>query len=123
MLVEMEILIIDGEPIDAYVANPDTGSIILNVPRWNYGMWKVNDVDITYVTCPFPEDPTRIHPTAKTACFDLIMIDILKSPDSQLQSAMKDGDFAINYNPNRDLVKERLDRLKRPLIMIIGSSP
>ena len=44
------------------------------------------------------------------------MIDILKSPDSQLQSAMKDGDFAINYNPEQRLVKERLDRLKRPLI-------
>jgi len=115
-------LIIDGVPVTAYVANPDTGSVILNVPRWNYGMWKVNDVNVTYTTCPFPDDPTKIHPTAKSVCFDLVMHDILKSPDSKLTSSMKDGDFAVSYS-NRNLIMERLDRLKRPIMMIIGSSP
>ena len=116
-------LVIDGVPVTSYVANPDTGSIVLNVPRWNYGMWKVNDTVITYVTCPFPDDPTRIHPTARAAVFDLIMVEVLKTPDGQLQSSMKDGDFSVTYNPSRNLVMERLDRLKRPLIMIVGSSP
>jgi hypothetical protein len=115
-------LIIDGVPVTAYVANPDTGSLILNVPRWNYGMWKVNDTHVTYVTCPFPEDPTRIHPTAKSVCFDLVMFDLLKSPDGKLMSSMKDGEFSVSYS-SRDVIMERLNRLKRPLMMIIGSSP
>ena len=116
-------LIIDGVAVTAYVANPDTGSIILNVPRWNYGMWKVNDVVVTYVTCPFLDNPGKIHPTAKSVCFNLVMRELVMAPDGQLQSSMKDGDFAVSFNTNKDLIMARLDRLQRPIMMIIGSSP
>ena len=98
-------LIIDGTNITGYVLNPMTGSIQLDVPRWNYGSWKANDITVTYTTCPFLDNPTKIHPTARSILSDMVLYTIKEGRSNQ------DIDYTLFNN--------RLDKITRPVMVII----
>jgi len=108
-------IIVDNVEIDWYLTEPDYGIITFDVPYLNWGPYRVNNMIIQYTTCPFLNDPTKIHPGAKKLLSDMLIAGFVMDPSGHAVSSFKDGDFNINFM-QEDIWQRKLDLLSRPVM-------
>ena len=108
---------LDGETIDWYMTEYQNGNILFDVPIYDWGPWRVNNVDLLYTVTPSYQDPTVVvDPVGAKLCWDMVFKEQLLPADGLKMSRMKDSDIQIEYAAV-DWVMERIAALKRPLVM------
>lgn len=111
-------LTIDGQNLTWYLQEPDYGIIVFDMPIFNWGPYRVNNLVIKYTTCPFLDDPDKVHPAAKRLVADMCMYEISKRPDGLKPQSVKEGDLSMSFQAV-DWIQERIDALRRPFMAII----
>lgn len=109
---------IDGRTVTWYLTEPEHGIILFDMPILSWGPYRGNNIVVQYTVCPFLDDPDKVHPVARKLVADMCLQELLKSPDGQELSSVKEGDLAESYT-NVDWVDKQLDRLKRPIFATI----
>lgn len=117
-ILSVEKLQVDETNINWYLHNPQIGIILFDTPIYGEEPLNLNNITIEYITCPFLDDPDKVHPVARRLVVDLCLDEILKSPSGQELSSVKEGDLAETYT-NVNWVEKRLDQLKRPIFAAI----
>ncbi len=108
---------LDGETIDWYMTEYQNGNILFDVPIYDWGPWRVNNVDLLYTVTPSYQDPSVVvDPVGAKLCWDMVFKEQLLPADGLKMSRMKDSDIQIEYAAV-DWVMERIAALKRPLVM------
>jgi hypothetical protein len=108
---------VDGDVIDWYMCEYQNGNILFDVPIYDWGPWRVNNVDILYTVTPDYQDPTvLVDPVAKKLVWDMVFKEQLLPADGLKMNRMKDSDIQIEYAAV-DWVIQRIQDLKRPMVM------
>ena len=111
-------LTMDGQPVTWYLQEPDYGILVFDMPIFNWGPYRVNNLVIKYTTCPFLDNPDKVHPTAKRLVADMCMYEISKQPNGLKPQSMKEGDLSVSFM-QEDWIQERIDALRRPFLAIV----
>lgn len=107
---------LDGETIDWYMCEYQNGNILFDVPIYDWGPWRVNNVDLLYTVTPSYQDPTvLVDPVGAKLCWDMVFKEQLLPADGLKMNRMKDSDIQIEYAAV-DWVMERIAALKRPMV-------
>ncbi len=117
-VLSVESLTIDETGVSWYLKDPDLGIILFDTPIYGEGHFNLNNIMVQYTTCPFLEDPDKVHPTARRLVADLCLQELLKSPGGKELASVKEGDLAETYT-NVDWVEKRIEQLKRPIFATI----
>jgi hypothetical protein len=117
-ILSVESLTIDETGVSWYLKDPDLGIILFDTPIYGEGPFNLNNIVVNYTTCPFLEDPDKVHPVARKLCADMCLQELLKSPDGREIASVKEDDLAESYT-NVDWVEKRIEQLKRPIFATI----
>ena len=98
---------IDTMPVNWYYLQQEDGIIIFDMPIFNWGPYRVNNIYVTYTVVYDLDDPTGIHPEAQSLCSDMVL-------ESVVAARNKTG-------INMDQFESRLKALSRPLLEVRGS--
>ena len=108
---------LDGNTIDWYMCEYENGNIIFDVPIYDWGPWRVNNVDLLYTVTPSYQDPTvLVDPVARKLCWDMVFKEQLLPADGLKMNRVKDSDVQIEY-AEVDWVMQRIADLQRPMVM------
>ena len=108
---------LDGNTIDWYMCEYENGNIIFDVPIYDWGPWRVNNVDLLYTVTPSYQDPTvLVDLVASKLCWDMVFKEQLLPADGLKMNRVKDSDVQIEY-AEVDWVMQRIADLQRPMVM------
>jgi|GEM_PF-3355030 hypothetical protein len=108
---------LDGNTIDWYMCEYENGNIIFDVPIYDWGPWRVNNVDLLYTVTPSYQDPTvLVDLVASKLCWDMVFKEQLLTADGLKMNRVKDSDVQIEY-AEVDWVMQRIADLQRPMVM------
>jgi hypothetical protein len=108
---------LDGEIIDWYMTEYENGNILFDVPIYDWGPWRVNNVDLLYTVTPSYQDPTvLVDPVARKLVWDMVFYEQLKPADGLKMNRVKDSDIQLEY-AEVDWVMQRIADLQRPMVM------
>jgi hypothetical protein len=95
----------------------ENGNIIFDVPIYDWGPWRVNNVDLLYTVTPSYQDPTvLVDLVASKLCWDMVFKEQLLTADGLKMNRVKDSDVQIEY-AEVDWVMQRIADLQRPMVM------
>ncbi len=110
---------LDGETIDWYMCEYQNGNILFDVPIYDWGPWRVNNVDLIYTVTPSYQDPTvLVDPVARKLVSDMVLYEQFKPVDGLRKTKMRDYETGLQVEYGEiDWVMQRIQALKRPMVM------